>query len=111
MALEMLEERCQRFIDLMRQGSAAIDRQDAIVLEAVSRSSEILLEQIERDWHLALTEPEVAAGGSWERLRLLMRAALDQSAENQRKMSFWARHSPHCSAANVQGLGLPKATA
>src|SRR5574341_1981191 len=111
MTLEMLEERCQRFIDLMRQGSAAIDRQDAIVLEAVSRSSEILLEQIERGWHHALTEPEAAGGGSWERLRLLMRAALDQSAENQRKMSFWAQHAPRCSALRLQGMGLPKATA
>jgi hypothetical protein len=111
MTLEMLEERCQRFIDLMRQGSAAIDRQDAIVLEAVSRSSEILLDQIEQAWHLALSEPDAVSTGSWERLRLLMRAALDQSAENQRKMSFWARHQPRGAALVGQGAGLPRATA
>lgn len=126
MTLEMLEERCQRFIDLMRQGSVAIDRQDAIVLEAVSRSSEVLLEQIERGWHLAMAAPEAAAGGaSWERLRLLMRVALDQSAENQRKMSFWARHqrpavrrarcgdraAPSHPILAWQEAGLPKASA
>ena len=126
MTLEMLEERCQRFIDLMRQGSVAIDQQDAIILEAVSRSSEVLLEQIEREWLIALAEPEAAAvGADWERLRRLMRAALDQSAENQRKMSFWARqhrraeHSarygdrgtPGYSTKELPGMGLPRATA
>jgi len=126
MTLEMLEERCQRFIDLMRQGSAAIDQQDAIILEAVSRSSEVLLEQIERDWYLAMAAPEATAmGANWERLRMLMRAALDQSVENQRKMFFWAQHQRHAgrparyvgraapgySAQQLPGMGLPKATA
>ena len=126
MTLEMLEERCQRFIDLMRQGSVAIEQQDAIILEAVSRSSEVLLEQIERGWHLAMAAPEAAAvGTNWERVRMLMQAALDQSAENQRKMSFWARHhryagqsaryvdraAPGYSTQELPGMGLPKATA
>lgn len=126
MTLEMLEERCQRFIDLMRQGSVAIDQQDAIILEAVSRSSEVLMEQIERGWYLAMAEPEAAGvGADWERLRRLMRAALDQSAENQRKMSFWAqrhrhagqparygdRDAPEYSTRDLPGMGLPRATA
>ena len=94
MSLEILEERCQRFTDLMRQASTAIDHEDAIILEAVSRSSEVLLEQIERSWYLAMAGPEMAGGEghqeSWERLRVLMQTAMDQSAENQRKMCTWA---------------------
>ena len=114
------------FIDLMRQGSVAIEQQDAIILEAVFRSSEVLLEQIERGWHLAMAAPEAAAvGTNWERVRMLMRAALDQSAENQRKMSFWAQHHRHAgqsacrvdrvapgySTPELPGMGLPRATA
>jgi len=97
MSLEMLEQRCQRFIDLMRQASTAIDQQDAIILEAVSRSSERLLEQIERAWHLAMAGPELAVGGedgdAWKRLRCLMRVAVDQSAENQQKLYSWVQRN------------------
>jgi hypothetical protein len=93
MTLEHLERRCWQFIDLMQQGSQAIEREDALTLEAVSRASERLLEQIEIGWHLALTGPEGSAGeNAWQRVRLLIKEALEQSAENQRKMSSWAQY-------------------
>lgn len=95
MSLAMLEERCKRFMDLMGQASVAIDQQDAIILEAVSRSTEVLLEQIERSWYLAMAGPERTLDDedleTWERLRLFMQRAMHQSAENQRKMYSWAR--------------------
>jgi len=87
MTLEYLENRCQRFFELMQEGSAAIERKDATTLMAVSAASDELLGQIERAWYLAVDSTAVSGDrAEWARLRDLIAEAIECSSKNQRRV-------------------------
>jgi hypothetical protein len=86
MRLRILQERCRRFIELMHQGSAAIERGDAAALSAVTVASEVLFRQIEQGWHLAVNTADRADEYEWVRLRTLIAEAAVQSQHNQAKL-------------------------
>lgn len=92
MTFALLEERCRRFIELMHEGSLAIDQHDVEAVERVSLASEALLAQIEQGWYLVLGDSE-RPEGDLEGLRQLMREALDRSQENQRRLAWWTEQT------------------
>ena len=87
MPLRLLEERCRRLIQLMQEGSAAIERQDARALNSLSAASLELIAQIERAWCLTLSTADGRVDhADWEELRKLMAEAMNRSALNQQRM-------------------------
>jgi len=107
MPLRFLEERCQRFIELMREGSAAIERKDATGLESISATSEELLAQIERACYLTLSAADVLGDNAeWGRLRQLLTEAIDRSAQNQRRI-----RQSYSAGGSCTHVGPPQGTA
>jgi hypothetical protein len=105
MSLRILEERCRRFIELMQQGSAAIDRRDGAALSAVSVASEELFQQIERGWLLVVSNAERPDEyEEWARLRALIAEAAIRSQQNQAKLTGWMETAvARAPAAPLQG--------
>jgi len=107
MALEYLENHCQRFLELMQQGTDAINRKDATTLLAVSAASDELLAQIERAWYQVFDSSDVQPDGAeWARLRTLLAEAMVCSSQNQRRI---AKRVP--AAGPFVRVGPPQGTA